>query len=170
MRLALRLCRVLVVVVAALWLNAPAAYAVEPDEILSNPALEARARAISADLRCLVCQNQSIDDSNAPLARDLRLLVRERLVAGDTDEAVRKFVVARYGTYVLLRPPFGAETLALWLAPPALLLLTMIFLVFKVRRDRQIREGKIEALTPAEKARLDALLSDASPPRDGGRT
>lgn len=159
----------LLVLGAMLSFTARDARAVEPDEILSNPALEARARAISAELRCLVCQNQSIDDSNAPLARDLRLIVRERLVAGDSDEAVRKFVVARYGTYVLLRPPFGADTLLLWLAPPLLLLLTMIFLVFKVRRDRLMREAKVEALTPAEKARLDALLAEGDRPRNGGK-
>ena len=143
---------------------ATGALAVEPDEILKDAVQEARARAISAELRCLVCQNQSIDDSNAPLARDLRLIVRERIVAGDSDAAVMNFVVARYGQYVLLRPPFGWETLLLWLAPPALLLATMIFLVFKVRRDRLIREGRIGALTPApltaaEKARLDALMA-----------
>jgi cytochrome c-type biogenesis protein CcmH len=150
--------------------SAPVAQAVEPDEILANPALEARARSISAELRCLVCQNESIDASHAPLARDLRLIVRERLVAGDSDDAVRRFVVARYGTYVLLRPPFGADTLVLWLAPPALLLLTMIFLVFKVRRDRLVREGRVEALTAAEKTRLDALLARTDPPRDAGRS
>ena len=153
------------IAVAALFAT-PLAHAVEPDEILSNPAMEARARAISAELRCLVCQNQSIDDSNAPLARDLRLIVRERLKAGDSDDAVMNFVVARYGAYVLLRPPFGWETLILWLAPSALLLLTMIFLVFKVRRDRLIREARVEDLTPAEKSRLETLLA-SEPPRDG---
>jgi len=162
-----RICRMLLMLAAVLCLNAHNARAVEPDEILADPALEARARAISLELRCLVCQNQSIDDSNAPLARDLRLIVRERLTAGDTDEAVLKFVVARYGAYVLLRPPFGIDTFLLWLAPPALLLLTMIFLVFKVRRDRLIREAEVEALTPAEEARLDALLANSGPPRDG---
>lgn len=166
-RRALRIGRILLVLAAILCLPMNSARAVEPDEVLADPALEARARAISVELRCLVCQNQSIDDSNAPLARDLRLIVRERLTAGDTDEAVLKFVVARYGAYVLLRPPFGIDTLLLWLAPPALLLLTMIFLVFKVRRDRLIREGKVEALTPAEEARLDALLANSGPPPDG---
>lgn len=96
--------------------------AVEPDEILPDPKLEARARALSIDLRCLVCQNQSIDDSNAPLARDLRLLVRERLKAGDSDAAVMTYVVARYGDFVLLRPPLKWNTLILWLAAPLLLL------------------------------------------------
>ncbi len=155
-----------VAIAVAAILAIPSAHAVEPDEILPNPAMEQRARAISAELRCLVCQNQSIDDSNAPLARDLRLIVRERLKAGDTDDAVKNFVVARYGAYVLLRPPFSAETLILWLAPSALLLLTMIFLVFKVRRDRLIREARVEELSPAEKSRLETLLA-GDPPRDG---
>ena len=96
--------------------------AVQPDEVLKDPALEARARSLSAHLRCLVCQNQSIDDSDAPLAKDLRLLVRERLVAGDSDAEVTTFLVNRYGEFVLLRPPFGTHTLLLWLTP--LLLLT----------------------------------------------
>lgn len=96
--------------------------AVEPDEILADPKLEARARALSLELRCLVCQNQSIDDSNAPLARDLRLLVRERLKAGDSDADVMRFVVARYGDFVLLRPPFNWKTLILWLSAPAILI------------------------------------------------
>ena len=91
--------------------------AVQPDEILADSAMEGRARAMSAQLRCLVCQNQSIDDSNAPLARDLRLLVRERLKAGDSDSAVMDYVVARYGEFVLLKPPFNAATLLLWLTP-----------------------------------------------------
>ncbi len=98
------------------------ALAVQPDEVLPDPRLEARARVISADLRCLVCQNQSIDDSNAPLARDLRLLVRERLNAGDSDKAVLDFVVQRYGDFVLLRPPVNTATLVLWLAPLLLLI------------------------------------------------
>ncbi len=98
-----------------------AALAVQPGEPLSDPALEARARALSADLRCLVCQNQSIDDSDAPLARDLRLLVRERLAAGDSDNEVTAFLVARYGEFVLLKPPFGTHTLLLWLTPLLLL-------------------------------------------------
>mgnify|MGYP005858098385 CR=1 FL=1 len=95
------------------------ARAVQPGEVLADPALEARARALSANLRCLVCQNQSIDESDAPLARDLRLLVRERLVAGDSDAQVERFLVARYGEFVLLRPPFAAHTLLLWLMPAA---------------------------------------------------
>ena len=153
-------------VLLALLLALPA-YAVEPDEILANAALEGRARAISTELRCLVCQNQSIDDSNAPLARDLRLLVRERLQAGDSDAAVLKFVVARYGEFVLLRPPLGANTLLLWLGPPAMLLLTLVFLLFKSRHDRRRRAQSMAALSSTEEARLKALL-DGETRRDGG--
>lgn len=99
-----------------------AAYAVQPNEILSDPVLEARARAISADLRCLVCQNQSIDDSDADLAHDLRVLVRQRLNAGDSDQAVKQFLVARYGDYILLNPPLKAATVVLWVGPIVMLL------------------------------------------------
>ncbi len=105
---------------AFLALAAPA-LAVTPDEMLADPDLEARARAVSSELRCVVCQNQSIDDSNAPLAHDMRVLVRERIVAGDTDAAVKSYLVRRYGNYVLLRPPFQANTLILWAAPLAFL-------------------------------------------------
>ena len=111
----------------------PAAFAVQPDEQLADPALEARARDISGGLRCLVCQNQSIDDSDAPLARDLRLLVRERLKAGDSDDAVRDYLVARYGDFILLKPPFEMGTLLLWLTPLAVLI------VGRARRVRAIR-------------------------------
>lgn len=116
----IRLLRVMAVLLG-MALAGPAV-AVEPDEILPDAKLEARARALSVDLRCLVCQNQSIDDSNAPLARDLRVLVRERLKSGDSDADVMKYVVARYGDFVLLRPPFNWKTLLLWLSPPLLLL------------------------------------------------
>lgn len=134
------------------------AWAVEPDEILPDPKLEARARAISAELRCLVCQNQSIDDSNAPLARDLRLLVRERLIAGDSDDAVRRFIVARYGEFALLNPPLGAKTLLLWLGPPAVLLLTLVFLLLKSRHQRAGRKAVGAPLSAEEEARLKRLL------------
>ena len=100
---------------------ASAAYAVQPDEIMADPAKEARARDLSRELRCMVCQNQSIDDSEAPLARDLRLLVRERLRGGDSDQQVMEFLVARYGDFVLLKPPFNWHTALLWLGPPAAL-------------------------------------------------
>ncbi|TMJ36665.1 MAG: cytochrome c-type biogenesis protein CcmH, partial [Alphaproteobacteria bacterium] len=112
--------RLLFAFILLLTLAAPL-HAVQPDEILSDPVLEGRARALSAGLRCLVCQNQSIDDSNAPLARDLRLLLRERVKAGDSDDQAVNFVVARYGDYVLLRPRFMPETWLLWIGPFALL-------------------------------------------------
>lgn len=118
------------------------AQAVEPDEILDDPALEARAREISKDLRCVVCQNQDIDSSNAGVARDLRLLVRERLVAGDTDAEVMEFVRVRYGDYVLLKPPFKPETYALWLAPALLVLFGAgaVIVVLRSGRKRQVAE------------------------------
>lgn len=157
-----RVIAVLSILLLILALTAGRGFAVEPDEILADPALEARARALSSELRCLVCQNQSIDDSNAPLARDLRLLVRERLKAGDSDKAVLNFVVTRYGEYALLRPPFNASTLLLWLSPPTLLLLTLAFLLIKSRRERQAREAgaitRAAPLTAAEEARLKTLL------------
>src|SRR5689334_6062801 len=104
-------------------LAVPAAHAVQPDEIMPDPAKEARARGLSRELRCMVCQNQSIDDSEAPLARDLRLLVRERIAAGDSDRQVIDFLVARYGEFVLLKPRLNEHTLVLWLTPPLALLL-----------------------------------------------
>ncbi|MSU91164.1 cytochrome c-type biogenesis protein CcmH [Rhodobacteraceae bacterium 2CG4] len=118
------------------------ALAVEPDEILADPALEARAREISKDLRCVVCQNQDIDSSNAGVARDLRLLVRERLVAGDTDAEVIEFVRARYGDFVLLKPPFKPETYALWLTPAFLALFGtgIVIVVLRSGRKRQVAE------------------------------
>jgi cytochrome c-type biogenesis protein CcmH len=133
------------------------ANAVEPDEVLPDPSMEARARQISAGLRCLVCQNQSIDDSDAPLARDLRLLVRERLKAGDSDRAVADFLVQRYGEFVLLRPVFGAKTALLWLTP---LLVggagaAGILLALRRRRSTPADGG----LTADEQAALDGLLS-----------
>src|SRR5262245_60635519 len=108
--------------------------AVQPDEILSDPELEGRARALSADLRCLVCQNQSIDDSNAPLARDLRILLRERLKAGDSDDQAIDYIVARYGDFVLLRPRFMPETWVLWIGPFVLLLAAGTILCLRRRR------------------------------------
>jgi cytochrome c-type biogenesis protein CcmH len=133
--------------------------AVQPDEVLPNAALEQRARQISGGLRCLVCQNQSIDDSDAPLARDLRILVRERLVAGDSDAAVQDFVVARYGDFVLLRPPFNPRTLALW-AAPFLILLTALGFVWRRGRRMVKPTPQLSALSPEERERLDALLRD----------
>lgn len=143
----------------ALWLMmAGAAIAVEPGEVLEDPALEARARAISKGLRCLVCRNESIDESNAALARDLRLLVRERLQAGDSDAEAVDFIVARYGEYVLLRPRAGGSTLVLWLAGPALLVVGGLIAAAYLRRRRAA--GGPEALSEAEKARLAELLGE----------
>jgi cytochrome c-type biogenesis protein CcmH len=134
--------------------------AVEPDEMLRDPALEARARAISQELRCLVCQNQSIDDSNAALARDLRILVRERLSAGDSDRAVLDFVESRYGEFVLLRPRLNAHTILLWLAPLLLLAGAGLFIARRVRaRAAAPAASQAAALTPAEQKRLADLLA-----------
>ncbi|MCB5202841.1 cytochrome c-type biogenesis protein CcmH [Neorhizobium sp. T786] len=132
------------------------ALAVNPDEILADPRLEERARGLSAQLRCMVCQNQSIDDSNAELARDLRILVRERLTDGDTDEQVIDYVVSRYGEFVLLKPRFSARTLLLWGAPAALLLIGGLILLLMARGRLQARAPA--ALTPEEQARINELL------------
>ncbi|MBV8577410.1 MAG: cytochrome c-type biogenesis protein CcmH [Acetobacteraceae bacterium] len=136
----------------------PAARAVEPAERLSDPALEARARALSQELRCLVCQNQSIDESNADLAHDLRVLLRQRLAAGDTDRQVLDYVVARYGVFVLLDPPFAPATYLLWLTPPALVLGAGIFLMFRARRRRP--DPGLPALSEKERARAASLLGE----------
>tara|TARA_B100000378_G_scaffold79228_1_gene61948 strand:+ start:36 stop:494 length:459 start_codon:yes stop_codon:yes gene_type:complete len=130
--------------------------AVEPDEMLSDPALEARAREISAELRCMVCQNQSIDDSNADLARDLRLLVRDRLAAGDSDDEVIDYVVSRYGEFVLLKPRFSPHTWLLWGAPALLILLGAIGLWGLVRS----RRGADRPLSRDEEMRLEKILSE----------
>jgi cytochrome c-type biogenesis protein CcmH len=138
-----------------------AANAVQPDEILADPHLEARARTIGKDLRCLVCQNQSIDDSDAELAHDLRLLVRERLKAGDTDDQVRQYLVDRYGDYVLLRPPLKATTVVLWLGAPVMLLFAcgaaVVFM--RSRRGSPAGDDGSRPLTAAERRRL-ATLTD----------
>ena len=135
------------------------ARAVEPGEMLKDPALEARARHISRELRCLVCQNQSIDDSNADLARDLRVLVRERLAAGDSDAAVLAYVEARYGEFVLLRPRLSARTALLWSAPVLLLLGVAIVLI---RRARSHPPRQTAPLSAAEQQRLEKLLKGPS--------
>ncbi|HUD50649.1 cytochrome c-type biogenesis protein [Parvibaculum sp.] len=134
---------------------AGAALAVEPSEQLKDPILEGRAREISKELRCLVCQNQSIDDSNADLARDLRRIVRERLVAGDSDEEVVDYIVARYGQFVLLRPPFEPATWLLWFGPLVVLLAGAGIAILVFRRGRA---GVAPALDPQEQARIDRLL------------
>ena len=134
-----------------------AALAVEPDEILKNPQLEARARHLSEELRCMVCQNQSIDDSAAPLARDLRLLVRERLTAGDSDQQVLNYLVARYGEFVLLKPRFELQNLLLWGLPPFALMAGMIALFVTARR-RPTVNLQAPALSAAEQQRVAALV------------
>lgn len=146
------------VFVFVLMVTAWPAFAVNPDEVLADPGLEARARALSAQLRCMVCQNQSIDDSNAELAKDLRLLVRERITDGDSDEAVIDYVVSRYGEFVLLNPRFETKTLILWGAPVILLLAGAAAMFAAARR----RSGKSTGtkLSGEEQARLDAVLKD----------
>jgi cytochrome c-type biogenesis protein CcmH len=145
--------------VVLIGLAAHVAKAVEPDEVLQDPALEARARHISEGLRCLVCQNQSIDDSEAPLAKDLRVLVRERLTAGDTDQQIEDFVVARYGEFVLLKPRFTAHTLLLWFATPAVFLAALLIVVLAYRR-RSAAAAAPAQLSEAEERRLKSLLDD----------
>jgi cytochrome c-type biogenesis protein CcmH len=145
-------------VVAAALASAAPAFAVTPDEILPDPQLEARARALSHELRCMVCQNQSIDDSDAPLAHDLRVLVRDRLKAGDSDPQVIDFLVARYGEFVLLKPRFEWHTVPLWLAPIALLLIGGIAVFVAARRKRSATGTPAPApLSKSEQARLAEL-------------
>ncbi len=134
--------------------------AVQPDEILDDPALEARARDISKGLRCLVCRNENIDDSDAELARDLRLLVRERLMAGDSDQDVVDFVVTRYGEYVLLNPRGGGSNLLLWGAGPGMLLLGALIAVSYLRRRQSTAEVAADPLSEDEKKRLKEILKD----------
>jgi cytochrome c-type biogenesis protein CcmH len=145
-------------VALAAGLAGPAAHAVEPAERLADPALEARARALSQELRCLVCQNQSIDESNADLAHDLRVVVRQRLVAGDTDQQVLDYIVARYGVFPLLDPPFAPATYLLWLTPPALVLGAGIFLLLRARRRRP--DPELPALSDQERDRAALLLAE----------
>jgi len=133
-------------------------FAVEPNEMLPDPVLEARARALSQGLRCLVCQNESIDDSGAPLAHDIRVLVRERIKAGDTDQQVIDFLVARYGEFVLLKPPLSWHTAALWGLPPGLLLIGIVVMVVMARRRAEV--PATGTLTPAEEARVEQLLRE----------
>jgi cytochrome c-type biogenesis protein CcmH len=143
-------------------LSPACAWAVQPDEVLADPALEARARALSKELRCMVCQNQSIDDSAAPLARDLRLLVRDRLTSGDSDQQVLDFLVARYGEFVLLKPRFAWHTAFLWLGPPGVLVGGALVLLVIAWRRRALGDSPVGreggALTPAEEARLARLM------------
>jgi cytochrome c-type biogenesis protein CcmH len=145
------------IVLTCLLLLVPiAVHAVQPDEIMADPKMEARARTLSAELRCMVCQNESIDESNADLARDLRLLVRERLQAGDSDEQIRAFLVRRYGDFILLKPPFKFETWLLWAAPFLILFAGGTIILFARRRPSQ--SATASALSEAERAKLDTLL------------
>jgi cytochrome c-type biogenesis protein CcmH len=152
--------RMMSAIVALVLLAMPAVHAVQPDEIMSDPAKEARARELSRELRCMVCQNQSIDDSDAPLARDLRLLVRERIAAGDSNSQVLDFLVARYGEFVLLKPRFERQTMLLWLLAPLLLAGGGFALWRQNRRRAQVGADVPPPLTPDEQARLAALMSE----------
>jgi cytochrome c-type biogenesis protein CcmH len=155
--------RILFAVLLSAWAlaaGAPAALAVQPSEMLTDPALEKRARTISAELRCLVCQNQSIDDSDAPLAGDLRRLVRERLLVHDSDAQVIDYIVARYGEFVLLKPRFEASTILLWLTP-LLVLAGGTFLVARYSVRTKVYQS--DALTDEEKAKLAEILADGQP-------
>jgi cytochrome c-type biogenesis protein CcmH len=153
----------MLVVLIGLTMAMSSPLAVQPDEILQDPALEGRARSLSQELRCMVCQNQSIDDSDAPLAKDLRVLVRERLTAGDSDSQVIDFLVARYGEFVLLKPRFSMHTLLLWLAPfGAVVIGGWGLVVFLRRRATESDVARVqEQLTPAEQARVTELLKES---------
>lgn len=155
--------RPLAILALAIWAAlaaAPAAFAVQPGEMLSDPALEKRARNISAELRCLVCQNQSIDDSDAPLAGDLRRLVRERIMAHDSDQQVLDYIVARYGEFVLLKPRFELSTLLLWLTPIFVLLAGIVLMI---RATRPAAPTTGTPLTEQEKAKLNEILAAKDP-------
>ena len=154
--------KALAALLVALLLSLPA-FAVEPSEMLKDPALEARARVIGRALRCVVCQNQSVDDSAAEVAQDMRRAVRERLTAGDTDQQVMQFMVARYGDYVLLKPPFTSDTWLLWLGGPLVLLVAGGGLLFAARRRRPV-EAPPAPLTDEERARVESLLGPRHQP------
>ena len=143
---------------AVLIFIASQAFAVLPDEVLKDPALEARARVISQDLRCLVCQNQSIDDSNAPLAKDLRVIVRERLSSGDTNEQVFGYVVSRYGNYVLLKPPLQTDTLLLWASPFIMLVIALSVAIVYLRRRPELEVS--DGIDPDEPTPTNDLKVD----------
>jgi cytochrome c-type biogenesis protein CcmH len=155
---------VLGAVLTCLLLLAPlAARAVQPDEIMTDPRLEARARALSAQLRCMVCQNESIDESHADLAHDLRVLVRERLQAGDSDDQIRAFLVRRYGDFILLKPPFKLETWLLWGAPVVILLIGCSIIFVARRQQKSLAPANIVSLSEAERAKLEAMLGEDRP-------
>ena len=151
--------RAILILLTMLWLALPA-FAVNPDEMLSDPALEARARTISEGLRCLVCQNESIDDSDADLAHEIRVLVRERLKAGDTDDQVRQYLVARYGEFVLLKPVFAWHTLILWIVAPGTLIIGGVVLIVASRRRRRALAAPAGELSPEEQRALAELRGD----------
>ncbi|GLQ17967.1 cytochrome c-type biogenesis protein [Maritalea porphyrae] len=155
--------RIVIIFTLILALMGPA-FSVEPDEVLQDPLLEQRARSISAGLRCLVCQNQSIDDSDADLAKDLRIVVRERLLAGDADSEVLEYVVARYGEFVLLKPTFAGHNLVLWLTAPILFVIGALALI-SVQRNRK---SKLAALSKEEEATLAKLLGSEGDNNGGG--
>ena len=142
------------------WLLAAPVLAVEPDEVLSDPGLEARARSISQDLRCLVCRNESIDESDAEVAKDLRLLVRERILEGDADDEVLAFIVHRYGEYVLLNPRANGANIVLWAAGPVMLLIALGLGFGYVRRRSQAAAPSFRTLSEDEKRRLDEILKE----------
>ena len=146
------------VILSLLMVFGGAAYAVNPDEVLEDPALEERARTLSQQLRCVVCQNQDIDTSDAPLAKDLRLVVRDRLVKGDSDQEVLDFVVERYGTFVLLRPPFNVGTFLLWFGPLILVVMAGAMAALYFRNAGQSKTP--QPLSAEEKSRLDELLGE----------
>lgn len=150
--------RNVLLVLLALLLGTATALAVQPDEVLDDPELEARARAISAELRCMVCQNQSIDDSDAELAKDLRVLVRDRLKQGDSDEQVMNYIVDRYGEFVLLKPQFSARNILLWGTPVIVLLLAGLAIAMRLRNTPTADPNA--GLTEAEQARLSKILDD----------
>ena len=150
--------RILLAAVVLLLALGHDARAIDPTEQLRDPALEARARVLSRELRCLVCQNESIDDSNADLARDLRRIVRERLVAGDSDSAVKQYLVARYGDFVLLAPPVKAKTYALWFGPAVVLVLGGLGVLVFFRRRRDGPAAAPPPLSPDEQRRLGTLM------------
>ncbi len=157
--------------VLALLFIAHAAHAVQPDEIMRDPAQEARARELSREIRCMVCQNQSIDDSDAPLARDLRILVRERIAAGDSDARVLDYLVERYGQFVLLKPRFETSTLLLWLFPPLILIIGIVAAFFGWRRHQGgAARPAMVALSAEEMARVEALLARGDSGADDSRT
>jgi cytochrome c-type biogenesis protein CcmH len=165
--LAMLMAATLALGVAAAVSSSPA-LAMEPEERLADPALEERARDLSKGLRCVVCQNQSIDDSNAELAQDLRRVVRERLAEGDTNDEVIDYVVARYGDYVLLRPPMNTRTLLLWFGPAAAVLGAAVWATLWVARRRRIPAAGPEPLSEEERRRLDELTRGGPDDGDGG--